>query len=294
MPYLGEIAGIGTAILWAANAIFFAEGAKRTDALSVSILRLILASVILTVLHLALGGRFNFQLDAVLWLGASGIVALAVGDWFLFSALGKIGPRIVMLVMSASPVFAALIAWIFLGETLGLMAIVGIALVVGGICLIVLNKKGNEHLERKNLVTGVIFSVLAAIGQGSGLVIAKHGMSLGVGEIDATMIRVLSATAVVAVFTLIIGRGKRVAASARNAKAMLFVALGTTIGLIMGTLLAFVSINNTEVGVGATLISLSPLILLPASRIIYRERITLIAVIGTIVTIAGVALLMLR
>ncbi|MEA3311116.1 MAG: DMT family transporter [candidate division WOR-3 bacterium] len=294
MPYLGEIAGIGTAILWAANAIFFAEGAKRTDALSVSILRLILASVILTVLHLALGGRFNFQLDAVLWLGASGIVALAVGDWFLFSALGKIGPRIVMLVMSASPVFAALIAWIFLGETLGLMAIVGIALVVGGICLVVLNKKGNEHLERKNLVTGVIFSVLAAIGQGSGLVIAKHGMSLGVGEIDATMIRVLSATAVVAVFTLIIGRGKRVAASARNAKAMLFVALGTTIGLIMGTLLAFVSINNTEVGVGATLISLSPLILLPASRIIYRERITLIAVIGTIVTIAGVALLMLR
>jgi len=294
MPYLGEIAGIGTAILWAANAIFFAEGAKRIDALSVSILRLILASVVLIGLHLTLGGRFNFQLDAVLWLGASGIVALAVGDWFLFSALGRIGPRIVMLVMSASPVFAALIAWIFLKEGLGLMAIGGIALVVGGICLVVLNKKGNEHLEKRNLLTGVIFSVLAAIGQGSGLVIAKHGMSLGVGEIDATMIRVLVATVVVALFTLIIGRGKRVAASARNTKAMLFVALGTTIGLIMGTLLAFVSINNTEVGVGATLISLSPLILLPASRIIYREKITLIGVLGTIVALVGVALLMLR
>ena len=38
------------------------------------------------------------------------------------------------------------------------------------------------------------------------------------------------------------------AASARNAKAMLFVALGIAIGLIMGTPLAFVSINNTEVG----------------------------------------------
>ncbi len=163
------------------------------DALSVSILRLILASVILTVLHLALGGRFNFPLDAVLWLGASGIVALAVGDWFLFSALGKIGPRIVMLVMFLSPVFATLIAWIFLGETLGLMAIGGIALTVGGICLVVLNKKGNEHLERKNLVTGVIFSVLAAMGQGSGLVIAKQGLALGVGEIDATMIRVVTA-----------------------------------------------------------------------------------------------------
>ncbi len=214
MPYLGEIAGIGTAILWAANAIFFAEGAKRIDALSVSILRLILASIILVAIHFIVGGRFSFSPNALLWLGVSGIVALAVGDWFLFAALGKIGPRIVMLVMSASPVFAALIAWIFLKEGLGLMAIGGIALTVGGICLVVLNKKGNEHLEKRNLLTGVIFSVLAAIGQGSGLVIAKHGMSLGVSVLDATMIRVLSATAVVALFTLIIGRGKRVAASA--------------------------------------------------------------------------------
>ncbi|TET23829.1 MAG: hypothetical protein E3J71_01070 [Candidatus Stahlbacteria bacterium] len=150
MPYLGEIAGIGTAILWAANAIFFAEGAKRIDALSVSILRLILASIILV------------------------------------------------------------------------------------------------------------------------------------------------ATVAVALATIVIGKARKVVASTKNAKAMLFVALGTTIGLIMGTLLAFVSINNTEVGVGATLISLSPLILLPASRIIYGERITLIAIVGTIVTLAGVALLMLR
>jgi len=73
------------------------------------------------------------------------------------------------------------------------MAIGGIALTLGGICLVVLNKKGNEHLEKRNLLTGVIFSVLAAIGQGSGLVIAKHGMSLGVSVLDATMIRVVAA-----------------------------------------------------------------------------------------------------
>ena len=294
MPYLGEIAGLGTAILWAANAVFFAEGAKRTDALSVSILRLLLASVILIALHLILGGRFRFPLEGALWLGLSGVVALAIGDWFLFAALAKIGPRIVMLVMSASPVFAALIAWCFLKEKLNLVAIAGIALTVGGICMVVLNKKGNEHIKRRDLVTGIIFSVLAAIGQGSGLVIAKQGLALGIGEIDATMIRVVAATVVVALFTLIIGRAKRVVNAARNAKAMLFVALGTTIGLILGTLLAFVSINNTQVGVGATLISISPLILLPASRIIYKERITFIAVLGTIVTLAGVALLMLR
>lgn len=229
-----------------------------------------------------------------MWLASSGIVALAVGDWFLFAALAKIGPRIVMLIMSLSPVFAALVARLFLAETLSLVAIAGIALTVGGICLVVLNRKGIEHLERRELIKGIVFSVVASLGQGTGLVLAKQGMALGVNVLDATMIRVLTATLAMLIVTPIIGKARMVVASVRNGKALIFVGLGTVFGLILGTLLAFIAINNTKIGVGATLISISPLILLPASRIIYKERITLVAIAGTVVTLAGVALLMLR
>lgn len=229
-----------------------------------------------------------------MWLASSGIVALAVGDWFLFAALAKIGPRIVMLIMSLSPVFAALVARLFLAETLSLVAIAGIALTVGGICLVVLNRKSIEHLERRELIKGIVFSVVASLGQGTGLVLAKQGMALGVNVLDATMIRVLAATLAMLIVTTIIGKTRMVVASVRNGKALIFVALGTVFGLILGTLLAFIAINNTKIGVGATLISISPLILLPASRIIYKERITLVAIAGTVVTLAGVALLMLR
>lgn len=294
MPYLGEIAALGTALLWAANALFFAEGAKRITALSVSILRLILACAILAAAHVICGGRFSFPLPSLGWLVSSGIAALAVGDWFLFAALAKIGPRIVMLIMSLSPVFAALVAWLFLAETLSATAIAGVALTVAGICLVVLNRKGNEHLERRQLFTGIVFSVVASLGQGTGLVLAKQGMALGVNVLDATMIRVVAATLAMLIVTPIIGKTKTVIASVKNGKALIFVALGTVFGLILGTLLAFVAINNTKVGVGAALISVSPLILLPAARIIYKERITAIAIVGTVVTLAGVALLVLR
>ncbi|MBN2379040.1 DMT family transporter [candidate division WOR-3 bacterium] len=303
---LGIFTALGTAVLWAANAVFFAEGAKRIDALSVSLLRLILASVILVGLHLVLGGRFNFGLGAWFWLGISGIIALAVGDWFLFAALGKIGPRIVMLVMSLSPVFAAIIAWIFLAETLSLWAVGGIVLTVGGIMMVVLNKKSNRHLERRTLIIGVVYSVLAALGQGLGMVLGDVGMELLptacedirlldilLMSVNATMVRVLVAGLAVSLTTLVIGKTRKVIQSAKNPKAMLFVVLGTVIGLIMGTLLMFTALKYTKVGIASTLISISPLLLVPASRIIYKEKITPIAIVGSVVTLAGVALLML-
>ncbi|MBD3286195.1 EamA family transporter [candidate division WOR-3 bacterium] len=140
---IGELAALGTSVLWAANAVFFSEGAKRIDALSVSVIRLVMASIILVAIYLATGGRFIFPPQSLLWILASGILALAVGDWFLFAALGKIGARITMLIMSLSPVFAAIIAWIFLGEKLSWLAIIGIAVTIGGICMVILNRKSN-------------------------------------------------------------------------------------------------------------------------------------------------------
>ncbi len=292
MPYLGEIAALGTAFLWAANAIFFTEASKRIEALPVSILRLVLASIILVSIHLLAGGRFRFQSGSLLWLSASGIVALAIGDWFLFAALAKIGPRIVMLVMTLSPVFSAILAWFVLKEALSLFSLAGIVLVVGGICLVVLNRRGNEHLDRRTVALGIFMSVIAALGQGAGFVLAKVGMSDGINVLDATMIRVLAASVVTVAAVPIFRNTRKVVGSLRNGAAMMHVVLGTTIGLIMGTLLALYAINNTKIGVGATLISISPIILLPASRIIYKERVTAVAVAGTLVALIGVGLLL--
>lgn len=294
MPILGELAALGTSVLWAFNAVFFTEASRRIQVIAVSVLRLTLASILLIAVHLLAGGRFAFPLQSMIWLSISGIVALAVGDWFLFAAFAKIGPRIVLLVMTLSPVFSALIAWIFLKETLSLLSISGIMLVLAGICLVVLNKKDKERLDRRSIVSGLLMAVAASMGQGAGLVLAKQGMIEGVNVLDATMLRVLAATAVTSLYVLFAGKTKEVVGSVKDGKAMLHVSLGTTIGLIIGTLLALYAINNTKVGIGAAFISLSPVVMLPLSRIIYKERITFFAIAGTLAALAGVALILIR
>ncbi len=55
-----------------------------------------------------------------LWLGASGIIGLTIGDFFLFSAFQMMGPRYASLFSTLAPA-AALITGIFLlGEGISL------------------------------------------------------------------------------------------------------------------------------------------------------------------------------
>ncbi|MBT4287684.1 MAG: EamA family transporter [Deltaproteobacteria bacterium] len=81
----------------------------------------ILAVSLLMISHLVIEGSpfpYPVTTDRFLWLSASGIIGLAVGDSCLFKALLIIGPRLSTLMMASVPIFSAIIAWSFLNETL--------------------------------------------------------------------------------------------------------------------------------------------------------------------------------
>jgi drug/metabolite transporter (DMT)-like permease len=54
-----------------------------------------------------------------------------------------------------------------------------------------------------------------------------------------------------------------------------------------------VAIQHAEVGVASTLMALPPVILLPASHFLFKERFSWHAVAGTVLAMAGVAVLFL-
>jgi drug/metabolite transporter (DMT)-like permease len=64
-------------------------------------------------------------------------------------------------------------------------------------------------------------------------------------------------------------------------------------GPALGVVLSLVAIANAHIGVASTLMSLTPVFLLPVAHFLFREKITSRAVMGTLIALLGVVLLFL-
>ncbi|MAB83763.1 MAG: hypothetical protein CMJ24_10075, partial [Phycisphaerae bacterium] len=71
----------------------------------------------------------------------------------------------------------------------------------------------------------------------------------------------------------------------------LLILLGAIFGPVLGVWLSLVSIDRIDAGVAATLMSLSPVFILPVARIVEHEHIGLRAVLGAVLAVIGVGVL---
>ncbi len=141
--YLGELAALGTSLMFACSAAFFGVASRQIGSLALNRLRLVLAVVWLLLAHLLLRTPLPLHAaaDRLMWLSISGILGLVIGDLFLFQAYIWIGPRLSMLMMALSPAIAALAAWLITGETLHRLQILGIGLTLAGIVWVVAERR---------------------------------------------------------------------------------------------------------------------------------------------------------
>jgi len=245
-----------------------------------------------------------------LWLSLSGVIGLSLGDAFLFQAFIWIGARLSMLLMSLSPVLSALLAWIFLGETLTTGQITGILLTIGGIAWVVgAEQNGKRNLtpsrghtvpptttnpEHRNYKIGILFGVGAATGQALGLILSKLGLVGDFSALSANVIRMLAATSAIWIYALIRKQGRETTAKlTAHPRAMLFILGGSIFGPVIGVSFSLLAVQQTEVGIASTLIALTPIFMLPIGAVVFKEKFGWQAVAGTLLAIVGVAMLFL-
>ena len=290
----GELAAVATALCWAFSGIFFAEAARRIGALRTNLLRLPIAVVLLSAALAATGTTFA-TLDARrTWLlAASGFVGLTIGDLALFASLVRIGPRLAALLMALAPVFATVAGAVGLGELPGQFALAGMAVTLAGVGWVVLERRdGQAHpFEHRGAIA---LGVVAAACQGVGLVLAKAGMAGEVPPLAATWVRMAVATAGMWLLALLAGRiaGLAIVDAARRGFAP--VLGGAVAGPFVGVWLSLVAARYTDVGVAATLMATTPVLIIPLVMVTERYRPSLRAVLGALIAIAGVALLFSR
>jgi len=295
--HFGELAALSTALCWAFGSTFFTLGGSRIGSANVNRGRLVVAAIFLSITHLIITGSFipiGAAPERWFWLGLSGIVGFVIGDGMLFEAFVLMGPRLSMLMMSLVPIMSAILGWIFLRETLSRLEILAILVTVGGIIWVVADKRtSSPHIQGNKLAWGIAFGVGGALGQTFGLVLSKKGLEGGFPALSGNIIRVVCAVLVIWLITLLSGKARGAIKSYKDKKALLALSAGSFFGPFIGVWFSLVSIKYARLGIATTLMSLTPIFLIPITRVIFKEKITFRAIAGTIIAIAGVAVLLL-
>lgn len=298
--HLGELIALLTAVAWTATGLAFQQATRKAGSLSVNIIRLLIAFVIYALVSYFIRGRF-FPTDATqfnwIWLSVSGLIGFVFGDYFLFKSYEVMSVRISMLVFSLSPPIAAIISWFTLGETMGVKALFAMAITLSGIMLVVTEKKrmDDEKEGKKGKigfsfpVKGLVFAFLGTVGQSAGLVLSKFGMK-DYDVFAATQIRVIAGSIGFIVLITLIKRWPKVISASTNLSAMKFITLGAIFGPFIGVYLSLLAIKYTTVGIASTIMAIIPVLIIPPSIILFKEKVTVKEIVGAFITVGGVVL----
>ena len=298
MPLLGELAALGTAFCWAGGTLLFTIAGRSIGSYNVNKLRILIAAAFLAVILLVrYGSLFPTGLDnhALIYLAASGIIGLAIGDTFFFRCLVILGPRLGALMMALAPVMTAVSAYIMIGERLSLMAIAGIFVTLAGVIWVATDKKDNKIDTREgSKVIGILMGIGGAAGQAIGLVLAKEGMGESFDPMSATLIRMILAA--VAIWIVALFRGELISTvKAPQSKKAVGALLGASfLGPTLGVWLSLLAVKHTAAGIAATIMSTFPIVVIPLAMVFYKEQPTYRSVIGAVVAVAGVAMLFIE
>jgi drug/metabolite transporter (DMT)-like permease len=299
MPFIGELAAIGTSVCFSIGPTFFTLAGRLVGAVVVNRTRLVVAFIYLIIVHSLIYGAplpFDADIDRWFWLSISGLVGFVIGDGALFQAFIIIGTRLTMLIFALSPVISAVLAWVFLGENLTALQIIGMTITLAGVAWVVAEKENQskQTLSKKEYTWGLFLSVVAAAGQSGGMLTAKLGLYGDFPALSGQIIRI--AAAMVAMWILAFFSRQAKATIEKffsQTNAVKFILLASFIGPFVGVWFSLVSIQHTSLGIASTLMALPPVFLIPIGYFIFKERITVRAVIGTLVALGGVAVLFL-
>ena len=291
--HIGEGASLLTALLWTITALAFESASLKVGSLPVNIIRMFMGFFFISIFLWIYKGQF-IPLDASkhnwIWLSVSGLIGFVFGDLFLFRSFTIIGSRFAMLIMTLVPPLTALLGWFILKEKLLLFQVIGMVLTFLGITLAVFNhQNGLKKFTLKLSPKGVLFAFGGALGQAGGLIAGKYGM----GEYDpfaATQIRIIAGCIGFLILLMINGKVNLVISAVKNTVAMKRTMVGAFFGLFLGVSLAQVAIQHTETGIASTIMSLVPILIIPPTLIIYKQKITFWEVVGAFVSVIGVTL----
>jgi drug/metabolite transporter (DMT)-like permease len=297
-----------TTIFFSVSAVCAQRTSKVLGGVEANFWRVLLATALLAIwAHVWGQGLAGKALPMFLW---SGLLGFGLGDIALYQALPRLGSRLsILLVHCLAAPFAATTEWLWLGTRMSGLEILGAVLILTGVALALAPGK---HLDipRRVFWVGVLYGVIAALGQGMGAVFSGYASRVDrdagtpVDGLTAAYQRILAGLAVAIVFWLLVKwmNGRKAAenvALESSARAPFFppapirpwIIANALSGPAIGVGCYQWALMQEKSGVVLPIVALTPLVIIPFSRYVEGERPTKRSLAGGLVAVAGVVLL---
>lgn len=256
-------------------------------------LRQVLAVLLLVSFVAGIGsGLSGPSLEWFLW---SGVVGYGLGDAGVFLALPRLGSRLTSLMTQclAAPM-GALLEWAWLGRVPTGVQVAAAATILTGVFLALVPRRGSAWVGAE-WKSGVLFGLLAALGQSGGAVLSRHGFELArsAGMEAHPMTVSLQRAAAGMVFAALWFAGDRL----RPEPAPLRPALSAGGGWLLANALAGPTLGvvcyqwalaRHPVSEVLPVVAMVPLAVIPLAYWLEKERPTRLSLVGGVVAVVGV------
>lgn len=239
-----------------------------------------------------------------MFLGA-GVFATYFGRWFFYEAVIRFGPAKASIFQVSSPLFTALMAWLFLGERLSVLVVFGIVLAIGGLMLVSYKpgfflKKPSAVVAREPAPAGFLPTSILVLGLGSSLAYAVGNLLRGSGVRDwnepvlggflGAACGLLLHLAFTPAKMQLLQRFK----TASRSGVWLYAALGVC--TISGQILGIAAMRYIPLSIATLLTLCTPILVFPLSYFLFKNRDDMSPTVlaGSALTLLGIFIIVLR
>jgi drug/metabolite transporter (DMT)-like permease len=304
------LAAFLTTVLFAISAVCGSRSARLIGGTEANFWRLCIAAVLLGLYAHGFGARLEGAAFPTFLL--SGCVGFGLGDVAFFQALPRLGSRLTsMMVLCLSSPIAAVIEWLWLGTVLTPAEMICGAIILAGVAM-ALAPGEHTHLPPRQFAVGVLFGLLAAVGQGYGAVLSRRAFAVAqsAGEdidgISAAYQRILGGIAVSWLFLVLVKRDDlrrafrngadretRAGRSEKWRRTWPWLVLNGLAGPALGVSCFQWALKTTPTGVVLPIVAITPIVIIPFARFVEGERPSWRSLAGGAVAVAGAVALAL-
>ena len=294
--FRGELAALSAGFIWAAASMVYTGVGRQLPPLVLNLVKGLIAIALLLITLLFLGRLLpSVSLVPVLLLLLSGVIGIGIGDTAYFVALNSLGARRALVLESLSPPLGAFLALIFLQEQLAPLAWLGIGLTIAGVTWVVLERSPHPngtltHPPMKGIVAGLV----AAVGQAIGAVLSRAALAgTDIDPLWSTLIRLLAGILILLIWFSAQKHPIQKLAPLRSRRLWGIVIMAAFASTYLGIWLQQIALKYAPTGIAQSLSATSPLFVIPFA-IATGEKVSLRAVFGAAIALAGVWLLFVR